>query len=591
MKNLKVSVKLIVSFMLVVALSLIIGLAGFLGINLMSNAADQTYNELSEPLGDLTLTVEYFQRIRVQMQMSITYSGIGERLVDVETDLYDRFAHFEETFARYAESLSTPEENTIYTEIMQQYNTITRPGVLNILEGAKQGLHTLEHMRMAEPVNQSINIISTDLSLLTDARMNAMSDTNAENKATANWLIIMIIGTVVICAVISMTLAIYVERLICKPLESLTGFMNKASSTGDISMDVKLREDIRRFSANRDETGQCIASTAEFVQRMQIVADALESVAGGDLTVEMQLLSDRDVMGVSLKDMVDNLSAMFSDINRSTEQVASGSKQIADGSQALSHGSTEQATAVEQLSSSIADIAEKTKSNASLAAQTAELANTIKLSAEKGTRQMGEMTAAVKEINEASRSINKVMKVIDDIAFQTNILALNAAVEAARAGQHGKGFAVVAEEVRSLASKSAEAARDTGDLISNSMEKAALGERIVGETSASLADIVAGINESGRLVGDIAQSSEEQSEGIDSINHGIDQVAKVIQQNSATAEQSAAASQQMSGQAHMLEELVSRFRLKGRGSRSQDPRLTMPENTGHGPDLNGYGKY
>ena len=169
---------------------------------------------------------------------------------------------------------------------------------------------------------------------------------------------------------------------------------------------------------------------------------------------------------------------------------------------------------------------------------------------------------AVQEINEASQSIANVIKVIDDIAFQTNILALNAAVEAARAGQHGAGFAVVADEVRNLAAKSADAAKDTGALIENSVRAAELGVRIANSTSKSLDDIVAGINESVDIVNDIAHSSEEQAQAIGKINSNIDEVTQVVQQNSATAEQSAAASQQMSGQSEMLKSLVARFRLK-----------------------------
>jgi methyl-accepting chemotaxis protein len=267
-------------------------------------------------------------------------------------------------------------------------------------------------------------------------------------------------------------------------------------------------------------------------------------------------------MGLSLQRMVCSLSKMFAGINSSSEQVSTAAKQIADGSQTLAHGTTEQASVVEEFSCSIAEIAHKTKENAKLATSAHDLGNTIKNNAEKGSEQMEQMVSAVKDIGESSRSIGKIIKLIDDIAFQTNILALNAAVEAARAGQHGKGFAIVAEEVRSLASKSADAAKDTGVLITNSIEKTEYGVSIANETAESLAEIVTGINVNSSIVGEIARSSEEQTVAIDQINKGIEQVAQVVARNSGTAQESAAASQEMSGQAAVLEDLVSQFKLK-----------------------------
>ncbi|MCL1849764.1 MAG: methyl-accepting chemotaxis protein, partial [Clostridiales bacterium] len=296
------------------------------------------------------------------------------------------------------------------------------------------------------------------------------------------------------------------------------------------------------------------------------IKEQMQNLAHGNLTHESiyDFKGDFVLIKEAINEIIQNLNHTMTEVSGSTTQVSTGAKQIAGGAQILAQGSAEQAESIRELSDSISGIADKTKSNAEMAAKAASLAADIMQSAEKGSYQMDEMTAAVKEINAASQNISRVIKVIDDIAFQTNILALNAAVEAARAGEHGKGFAVVAEEVRNLAAKSAEAAKETGDMIQNSMDKAELGARIADETAASLAEIVTGINESTQIVTEIAKSSEEQSDGIRQINNGIDQVALVVQQNSATAQQSAASAQQMSGQSDLLERLVSHFKVKGR---------------------------
>ncbi len=310
---------------------------------------------------------------------------------------------------------------------------------------------------------------------------------------------------------------------------------------------------------------------------------------GANFKVDIAYLTDLKGRKIGHIEVVQDITAMVKtqragaalveNIEQVSRSFITGSSQIADGAQSLAQGSSQQAASVEQLSSSIAEIADKTKENAEMAGKAAALANTIKQNAEKGSAQMDDLTGAVREINTASQNISKVIKTIEDIAFQTNILALNASVEAARAGQHGKGFAVVAEEVRNLATKSSDAAKDTGALIANSVEKAELGARIADETSASLTEIVAGINESSLIVTEIAKSSEEQSLGIAQINKGIDQVAQVVQQNSATAEQSAAASEEMSSQANTLEELLLQYNAEnGTGlPENKQARLAAPK--------------
>ncbi|MCL2250161.1 MAG: methyl-accepting chemotaxis protein [Oscillospiraceae bacterium] len=369
-----------------------------------------------------------------------------------------------------------------------------------------------------------------------------------------------IIGVAVF--VVALFVIILIARSISNPLKVFEEWMHETASKGNVEWSEEEGRILDAYKNRKDEVGMLFRSYVQLTEFIGVVRDELKEVAGGNLSIDVTVRGKQDILSKSLKDMVENLSIMFRDISDSATQVTEGSEQISQVSTILSKGSVEQSATVEQLSSSISEIAEITATNAEMSTKASTLAGSIMNSAENGNKQMNEMVKAVEAISEASQSISKVIKVIDDIAFQTNILALNAAVEAARAGQHGKGFAVVAEEVRNLAAKSAEAAKDTGDLISDSMEKAKYGAEIAQSTAESLTAIVSGITESSEVVSKIATASEAQATGIDQIKEGINMVAKIAHENGATAEESAASSTEFNAQAHMLGELISKFTIK-----------------------------
>lgn len=305
--------------------------------------------------------------------------------------------------------------------------------------------------------------------------------------------------------------------------------------------------------------------------RLIQLSESADRIADGDLATEV-VTSTGDELGdaaASFEIMRQRVRDVLLEINHEADQVAAGAQNVSDASVALSQGASEQAASVEQLSASISEIASQTASNAQNAEKANELTAGTRNRAEMGNQEMQEMLAAMEEINASSVNISKIIKVIDEIAFQTNILALNAAVEAARAGQHGKGFAVVAEEVRNLAARSAKAAKETTDMIEGSMEKVEVGRGIAHKTAQALSEIVGDVASVADIVASIAKASNEQKLALEQINQGVQQVSQVVQSNSSTSEEAATASQHLSAQADSMKANVGKFRLGNIGSSFQ----------------------
>jgi len=346
------------------------------------------------------------------------------------------------------------------------------------------------------------------------------------------------------------------------PLGTLEKAAYHLARTGNLKFPDAMAADMKKYSRIGDEISSVIVSFELMVENLQKKVDVLETVARGDLRERVKLAGDEDYLGIAVNDVVANLNNIVRDVITATEQLSVGAHELSVGAQSLSQSSSQQSATMDKLHVTAGEIAGEAAENADRAAEASGLTAKIRGNAAEGGRKMLDMASAMDEINRASHSIGSVMKVIDEIAFQTNILALNAAVEAARAGVHGKGFAVVADEVRNLATKSGDAANDTNTMIADTITKSEMGTRIVDEAIAFFKTIEEGIATINDLLDEIAKATKSQSLAIELVNKSLTDMTNVVYHNSATSEQSAAASEEMNSQALLLKDTVNRFILE-----------------------------
>lgn len=509
--NLKIKAKLIVCFIILAVFTGIVGIVGIVDMSNINRRSENMYNNNFLPSQNLAKIQNALQEVRANHVLALYERD--PKTVQSRLDTIDKFIQEDtELLQKYESTIQYEEERTLYTNVMDSlsaYRTVRNEN-LNLIKAQKydEALATLSRSTEARTK------LNEDLEKLIDFNTKVAADTVAENSANFKTQTFVMIIVIIAGIGFAISVGLIVANMISKPLNSMV--------------------------------------------------EAAEKIADGDLDVEINIDTKDEVgiLGQSFKRMTNHINDIMTNINSAAEQVASGAKQVSDSSMELSQGATEQASSIEELTASIEEISSQTKLNADNANEANELAEVAKENAVRGNNEMKDMLMAMEEINESSSSISKIIKVIDEIAFQTNILALNAAVEAARAGQHGKGFAVVAEEVRNLAARSANAAKETTAMIEGSIKKVEDGTRIATETAEALNRIVDGIAKVANIIGDIATASNEQATGISQINQGIMQVSQVVQTNSATSEESAAASEELSSQAELLREQVSRFKLK-----------------------------
>lgn len=511
-RNMKIGTKMIVGYLIVALLAGAVGVVGIININSISDADTHMYEKMTVPLGELILVAESFQRMRGNVKDIILAESAAE-IQDYSERIKTRNEEFSTNFDKFSSTLLT-EEGKQLTQSVKENKLKYDAVVTRIIDYVKAGNKEAGLALMKGEDYDLGTLIENDYRRLMEIKVTVADQTATDNTQLASTSTKTTVIILIAAMAISMLLGFFISSSIKKPINKMV--------------------------------------------------DASKRMADGDLDVQIDVNS-KDEIGIlasAFSAMANNINEVMTNINAASEQVASGSRQVSDSSMALSQGATEQASSIEELTASVEEIASQTRLNAENATEASSLAEHAKVNATKGNDQMKLMLKSMDEINDSSNNISKIIKVIDEIAFQTNILALNAAVEAARAGQHGKGFAVVAEEVRNLAARSANAAKETTDLIEGSIKKVEGGTKIANETAVALTQIVEGIERVSNLVGEIAVASNEQAQGVDQINQGIGQIADVVQTTSATSEETAAASEELSSQAEMLKHQVARFKLK-----------------------------
>ena len=359
-----------------------------------------------------------------------------------------------------------------------------------------------------------------------------------------------------------LALSIIMGNRQAQPILSLTKSVKKLAE-GSLDEEIQVRSK-NEIGALAKGLRQLVAQLKEYRLYIQEITDSLNEMQDGNLDIRLKKEYNGEFtkIKVALLDLSDKLTGLIGNIRISSDQVSSSAENVSAGAQNLTRGSMEQASSIEELSATINDISDRIRKNAENAAKANEAAANSQEEIIKSDGQMQDMKASMNRINEKSAEISKIIKTIDDIAFQTNILALNAAIEAARAGEAGKGFAVVADEVRNLAQKSAEAAKDTTALIDDTVKAVEQGSRLADNTANSLHEVVSGQKELSLLISEIAAASDEQANAVSQVTTGIDQISSVVQTNSATAEESSASSSELNDQARNLREQISRFRLR-----------------------------
>lgn len=557
MKNLKISAKLILSFLVISFISVIIGAAGIFAVQQMKTDSKTLYEKETAPIPVISKVISSVNDLASLSRDYILYGNDASQAYTLQVKTQQYLRDYNEGIEKYEPTLTDAKLKPYFQDAKNRFTQTLYPLFQQIQDDMKSG-NSDKAMKHMDAFKTAQNKVVGYYSICMNRTIIAAQQTNQRNNDMANNITFILLGILILGVAGSILWGFWLARALSKPVDEMAAAA-KNLAQGNLDVDITY--------VSKDEIGSLAdslkAATTTLKQYIRDISSNLSLMSEGDLTAKITQNYSGDFMPIkdAFHKIGFGLSDTLSTIGQSAEQVSSGAGQVSAGAQALAQGATEQASSIQELSATIAEVSESVRENAGHVAMVTKHVENAVAGVQSSNEHMQKMLEAMNNIDDSSGEIRKIIKVIDDIAFQTNILALNAAVEAARAGEAGKGFAVVADEVRNLASKSADAAKQTTVLIESSVSDVQEGSRIANLTAEQLSEVSSQVKQVGETIEKIDRASSSQANAISQITQGVEQISAVVQTNSATAEQSAAASEELSAQADMLTELIEKFKI------------------------------